>query len=351
MDRYLGLDVHAQNCTLAVMGPTGKHLRELVVETNGQALVDALRGIAGQKHLCMEEGAQSAWLYEILEPHVDELVVVQREARHPGSKSDSIDAWQLAEQIRIGQIARRVFKAPGQYTALREAEHAYRATRTQVVRAKNQLKALYRARGIAPEDALYAPTQRESWLRKLPRPYRTRAEMLATQLDALVASHTEAEAWLLREAERVPVTKRLQTVPGIGPIRAAQIVAIVITPERFRTKRQFWSYCGFGIVTRSSADWVREGNQWVRKQMPLPRGLTRQRNGVLKDVFKGAANIVIQCMPKHPLHTDYQRLLRAGTKPNLARLTLARRLAAATLAVWKSEEDYNPAKHQSDRAA
>jgi transposase len=40
----------------------------------------------------------------------------------------------------------------------------------------------------------------------------------------------------------------------IGPVRAATIVAVVVTPERFRTKQQFWSYCGLGIVTRSSAD-------------------------------------------------------------------------------------------------
>ncbi len=26
-----------------------------------------------------------------------------------------------------------------------------------------------------------------------------------------------------------------------------------MTPHRFRTKRQFWSYCGLGIVTRSSS--------------------------------------------------------------------------------------------------
>jgi hypothetical protein len=35
MDRYLGLDGHARSCTLAVLGPSGKRLKSVVVETNG----------------------------------------------------------------------------------------------------------------------------------------------------------------------------------------------------------------------------------------------------------------------------------------------------------------------------
>jgi hypothetical protein len=37
----------------------------------------------------------------------------------------------------------------------------------------------------------------------------------------------------------------------------------------------------------------------------------------------------------------------AGTKPNLARLTIARRIAALVLAMWKHEEVYDAAKHRS----
>jgi len=74
MERYIGMDVHAANCTLAVIPEKGRKLRDFPVETNGQALVEAIRMIPGHKHLVMEEGLQSAWLYETLNPHVDELV-------------------------------------------------------------------------------------------------------------------------------------------------------------------------------------------------------------------------------------------------------------------------------------
>jgi hypothetical protein len=53
MDRYIGLDAHAVSCTLAVIGPFGKPLKSMVVETNGQALVEAIRGISGRRHVCL----------------------------------------------------------------------------------------------------------------------------------------------------------------------------------------------------------------------------------------------------------------------------------------------------------
>ncbi len=40
MERYIGMDVHAASCTL-----------DFPVETNGQALVEAVRMLPGHKHL------------------------------------------------------------------------------------------------------------------------------------------------------------------------------------------------------------------------------------------------------------------------------------------------------------
>src|SRR5574341_1541771 len=90
MDRYVGLDAHPVSCTLAVMGPSGKRLKSMVVETNGSALVEAVKSIHGRVHLCLEEGTQSAWLHELLSPHVAELVVaVAPESK--GAKDDLRD--------------------------------------------------------------------------------------------------------------------------------------------------------------------------------------------------------------------------------------------------------------------
>ena len=76
------------------------------------------------------------------------------------------------------------------------------------------------------------------------------------------------------------------------------------------------------------------------------RGLTRAFNHTLKYVFKGAATTVITKLKGHPLEQHYRRQLAAGTKPNLAKLTLARKIAATALAMWKNQEEYDPERHR-----
>ena len=352
MERYIGLDAHSQSCTLAVMSPTGRRSKELVVETRAKALRDAIRAIAGTKHLCMEEGELSQWLFETLEPDVDELAVIQPPIKW-GNKDDAIDAWDLADRIRTGRLETRVFKFGKELAPLREAVRAHGTLTTDLVRCKNRLRGVFRSRAVRDLDAtLYDPNSRGAWITKLPATHRRRAEELGKELDAITEVHGRVESWLHDEVARNRDVQRLTTLPGIGPVRAAQIVATVVSPARFRTKRLFWSYCGLGIVRRSSSDWVKDKTRgWERKRVAQTRGLNRNRNPLLKEAFTAAALTVIEQMPKHPLNRDYRRLLDAGTKPNLARLTIARRIAATALAIWKHKEDYDLEKHRSQDAA
>jgi len=347
MDRYIGIDAHSESCTVAVMGPSGKRLKEARLETNGQVLTDFIRTIAGHRYICFEEGTQAEWLYELLEPIAKEVVVQLSAASH-GRKNDSIDAWKCADLLRRGDIQRPVYKAPDKFTALRAAARAYEVTQRDMVRTKVRLNALYRSRALSGMGAeIYDPERRDSWLAKLAPPRCQYAQLLSEQLDGLVEAHQRAECWLREEAKKVPLVRLLESAPGIGQIRAAQLVAVVLSPHRFRSRRQFWSYSALGITTRSSSDWTKDRNgKWVRREVAQTRGLNRNRNPTLKRVFIGAADSVIQCMPNHPLNRAYQRTIEAGTKPNLARLTVARRLAGAVLAMWKHREVYDPAKQQ-----
>jgi len=347
MDRFLGLDAHSHSCTLGVVGPSGRRLGSRVVETNGAALVETVRSFSGRLHLCLEEGELSGWLHELLEPHVEEVVVTVPRPTKGRSKDDLRDAFSRAEELRRGAITTRVYKAPVHMMALKSAVRAYSMAVRDLSRAKNRLKAVCRSRGVLADSGIYDPTRRAKWLEQLPPAQRTLAEWLAKEHDALVPLRDEAERWLLEEAKAHPIIRKLATAPGMGPIRTAQMVAIVANPHRFRTRQQFWSYCGLAIVTRSSSDWKRDRTgQWVRAQVAQARGLTRQRHPVLKAIFKGAATTVITQMSTHPLHADYQRRLAAGIKPNLARLTLARQIAAAVLAMWKHQEVYDPERHK-----
>jgi len=98
MDKYIGIDAHASSCTVVVIGPSGRKLSEQVIETNATALVDCIRSISRPRHLCLEEGNLSAWLYQMLSPHVDELVVAGMTEKRKGPKDDRRDALARAQE-------------------------------------------------------------------------------------------------------------------------------------------------------------------------------------------------------------------------------------------------------------
>jgi transposase len=120
------------------------------------------------------------------------------------------------------------------------------------------------------------------------------------------------------------------------------LIACVVTPHRFRSKRQFWSYCGLAVVTRSSADHHLVGNEVRRvKKIATTRGLTQSHNRTLKYVFKSAALTASRC---EPFKSWYAELLERGLRPELARVTVARKIAAITLAIWKKGETFDAGK-------
>jgi hypothetical protein len=151
------------------------------------------------------------------------------------------------------------------------------------------------------------------------------------------------EADIVCEARRDPAWGVLRTIPYLGPVRVALLLATMQTPWRFRTKRNLWAYAGLAVVTHSSAehDFV-AGRAVRRRRAPLTRGLNKNHNRILKDISKGAALAAIG--RPGSLRDFYEGMLARGMRPELARVTLARKLAALTLRLWKRRERYDPTK-------
>jgi transposase len=342
MKRYIGIDVHGKSCTCVVLNARGKQVLEQKLETNGAALTGFMKSQPGELHVCLEESEWSEWLAEILTPLTAQVFVYQPVWR-PGTKNDRIDARYLAELLRSGKAGCPVYKPPRRWSRLRELVRVDTKMTRDVVRTKQRLRGLFRRRGVSCRaEEIYDPRRRGPRIRKLPASLHTSAELLARQLDAIEALRLDSERAMLEEARHFAISKILRTVPGIGPKRAAELVAIVVTPHRFRTKRQFWSYCGLAIVTRTSSDWVRTDAGWQRAPVLQTRGLNKACNRPLKALFKGAATTVLEHSGPNPFREKYERLLEAGTRPNLAKLTIARTLAATVLAMWKTETRYRP---------
>lgn len=348
--KYIGMDVHKATIVIAVLDALGAVVQETIIPTKAEAILDFIKGQRGTLHVAFEEGTQAAWLYDLIQPHVAEVVVCDpRKIAGRGGKADKPDAKRLAELLRTNSLC-PVYHGERSTRALKELAQSYVAVVGDCTRVKNRLKAIFRGRGIDCDgSAIYKADERSQWLGKLDNAaVRARADRLWEEIDCLVPLSEEAENELVAEGRKHGASKILQSVPGIGPLRAAVILAIAGTPHRFRTKRQFWSYSGLGIVTKTSSEYIVVDGQVRRsKRQPLVRGLNRNYNRALKGVFKGAAKTVAS----GPWKSEFQAMIAPGMPESLVRLTLARKIASITLAVWKKGERYDKKKLTFKHAA
>jgi transposase len=101
--KYIGMDVHKETISLAVMNSAGKLLMESVIETKASTILEFFAGLRGDLRVTFEEGTWAAWLYDLLQAHVTEIVVCNPRKNallKDGNKTDRIDARKLADLLR-----------------------------------------------------------------------------------------------------------------------------------------------------------------------------------------------------------------------------------------------------------
>ncbi|HKR61887.1 MAG TPA: transposase [Pyrinomonadaceae bacterium] len=340
-DKYVGMDVDQATCVIAVEDQEGKFVMEACVPTRASDLRAFFKGLDGRINVAFEEGTQAAWLFELIEPLVKEVVVCDRRGEKArGNKGDRVDAQKLARELRLGNL-RRVYQGERGYRELKELIRGYDYIVQDIVRTKCRLKAAFRSRGVKCGGPAVYGKNREDWLTKIDvDALRARVSSLYEQLDCLTKLRERAEKAMIDGAKKHQSYKLLIRQPGLGPIRSAQILGVVGTPERFRTKRQFWPYCGLGVVVHESSEYEIVNGQRRRRKRPVrTRGLNKNFNRTLKVVFKGAAKTAIA---KDPFKQYYQRLIDKKIRPEMAKLTVARKISAITLAILKSGKEFDP---------
>jgi transposase len=249
--KYIGLDVHQSTISVAVLNAEGKLLMQSVIATKATAVLDLLKGLRGELHITFEEGTYSAWLYDVVVGHVAQVVVCNPRKNallKSGNKSDQIDARKLAELLRAGLLS-PVYHGEQSTRTLQQLVASYTALTEDTGRAMRRIKALYRSQAIACAGKKpFGKRHRGEWLARLTDSgQRRRAEWLYQELDAVQVLRREARQAVMVECHKNPAAKFLRTMPFFGPLRAAVLIARVQTPHRFRTKRQFWTYCGLGV--------------------------------------------------------------------------------------------------------
>jgi len=336
---WLGLDAHSKNCVLGHLDDQGRELQWWRFPTAPQPLIQHLQAIpATDKRLMLEESNLARWLGELLQPHVQQLVVCDarrnRLISHDPHKHDRRDAFALARLLRLNEFKPVWQPTDAQRVLFKRSAQAYENAVQRQTRLKLQLKALFQHWGLFPTGStVFSQSGRQDWLQQLPYDaLRSQALILYELLDQALASQRQCRRLLCQGGRQFPEVQRLRTVPGIGLVGAHLFVAYVQDPKRFLKFAQLTRYCRLGIRDRTSDD------------KPLGyQQLDRQGVGTLKAISYRA---YLQAAKRRsgPVWEFYQASLRHTKSATHARLNTQRKILLTLWTLWLTGREFEPAK-------
>jgi transposase len=144
-------------------------------------------------------------------------------------------------------------------------------------------------------------------------------------LDQLTPKIQELTRALEEEVEKRPVTRRLMTHPGVGPLTALAYELVIGTPERFHCGKQIASYLGLVPEERSSGDRRRLGH------------ISKQGNVLLRFLLVEAAQVTVRSHPEW--RSKFLHLARRRGR-KIAKVAMARKLAVHLYWMWRQGCDY-----------
>jgi len=261
---YVGLDVHSRQSSLCILNSAGGTVNEIQVKGPRSAVVDRLRQLDQPFSICYEASCGYGHLYEALRPLAHHVAVA-----HPGKlrliykskrKNDRVDAQKLAKLLLLDMVP-QVHVPHVDVRAWRSLIVLRQRVMAQMVRAKNQIRAVLRENDIAGPKWLWSK-KKLAWLDSLElHPVaKLRLDLAVEEFKSLNQKVKRLEAELQRYADRHPAVTLLMTIPGVGIRTAETFVAWVDDVARFRRTRQLGAYFGLVPCQDASADRNRLGH-------------------------------------------------------------------------------------------
>lgn len=344
--KYLGIDVSKKSSHYYLSDANGERLKSGKLENVPILFADFVAKHAGEEGLfvALEVGNVTFGLARAMEAAGADVFIVNpyRNAliRESLAKTDSLDAKQLCEQRRLNQLPRHGVQIPEKNSeelrylvslrarllvnqrtrlsnmAVRVAErHCYYPKKSALSNGPAWEQILNEAKGWPAGEALGIRLEYEQ------------AALIRKQLaeiDRQIANRVASEPFRSD-------TLLLETIPGLGEVTIACLVARIGDIKRFPTAKAFCQYTGLAPSQRQSGKKVGSGR------------ITKEGNALLRGYITQAAIGVIRRKAEgDPLYCWYEKILRKkGWKKG--RVALARKLAAVVFGVLKHRRPYDPA--------
>jgi transposase len=329
---YVGLDVHSRQSSLCILNSAGGTVNQIQLKGPRSAVVDRLRKLDQPFSICYEASCGYGHLYEALRPlaahvavaHPAKLRLIYKSKR----KNDRVDAQKLAKLLLLDMVP-SVHVPHVDVRAWRSLIILRQRVMAQVVRAKNQIRAVLRENDIAGAKWLWSKRQ-IAWLESLElHPVaRLRLDLAVEEFKSLSVKIKRLEVELQKYADRHPAVRLLMTIPGVGIRTAETFVAWVDDITRFRRTRQLGAYFGLVPCQDASADKNRLGH------------ITRDGPPVMRKLITEAA---WTAMKKCPAFKAFFERVMAGKpeRKKIAIVATAHRLIRVMGAMLRSGEAYD----------
>ena len=321
----IGCDYHPSFQQIAFVetetGELGE--RRLVHREEAERFYGKLKEESVQVRVGMEASGHAHWFESLLSELQFELWIgnaaENRTKRVRKRKTDRQDA-QLLLRLLLEERFPRIWVPDSGNRDLRQLLwHRHRLVQMHT-RVMNQLHV------VALNEGLRRPAGRQELesFELAPWASRRRQDLLEI-LDQLTPKIQELSKALEDEVEKRPVTRRLMTHPGVGPLTALAYELVIGTPERFHCGKQIASYVGLVPTEESSGSRRRLGH------------ISKQGNVLLRFLLVEAAQVTVRSQPEWRSRF-FHLAMRRGRK--IAKVAMARKLAVHLYWMWREGRDY-----------
>jgi transposase len=251
------------------------------------------------------------------------------------NKTDYIDAEAIAEAVGRPTMRFVPIKSDDQLDlqSLHRVRERWVMRRTSLI---NQVRGLLLERGITVQKGrkyleAVLPTILADDNGRLSGVVRLLLAQLKMELDQLNVRLEEVDLVIQNAARENEACKRLDQIPGIGPLAATALIAAIGNGAAFAKGREFAAWVG--LVPREHTT--------GGKQKLL--GISKRGNLYLRTLFIHGARALLQVKEKQsPGLSHWLTQLAARTHHNVAVVALANKLARIAWAVLVKSEAYRP---------
>ena len=328
---YCGIDAHTKSSTVCVINELGEKM--MLAKT--PSTEEGLGKKVGQWDIYMPIVVEACSTSRPVIKHLrkmgfDNVIVVNPQAtaqmRARGKKTDNVDAHGLAELARLGLANAWRVHIPGDWAQqMRDLLYDREFVIKHRVAITNRVKAIFRREGkISP--ALIG----ESGWRKIPEllpEYSEEFEFYRRMRRQYLDREVVLTGRIKKEVVKHPQHEFVKSVPNVGPLTAAVLLACIDDISRFRSARALASY--FGIVpsvfqsgsTEKMGSITKRGNSLARKFLAQAAHHSRYLSSPFNAVYRDIA---------HKKSTS------------IAVMTVARKIVTSVYAVMKHKKPFDP---------